>query len=150
MEPSNPKERRLVLRLLDYWRDLCGDRDLPATGDVDGQAISDMWDFCFVIDVSGPAPKFTHFGAWHAEFSGADMTGRALSELVPDTLAECATRYLPEVLQRRIPITYGGAADEPRGRKILYRSILLPLSGDGDTLNSVLGGANCRIVQEDA
>ena len=148
-ETTNPKERRLVLRLLDYWRDLCGERDLPAVSDVDGGAIPDMWDYCFMIDVTGAAPRFTHFGAWHAAFSGDDMTGRPLSELAMDTLAERGTRYLPEVLRRCIPITYGGSVEEPKGRNILYRSILLPLSDDSQTLTGVLGGANCRVVRDD-
>ncbi len=148
-EPANPKERRLVLRLLAHWRELCGEADLPARAAVDGAAIPDMWDYCFVIDVDGAAPAFAHFGAWHRTFCGADMTGRALADLAPGTLAERATRHLPEVLARRVPITYGGALEEPPGRKLLYRSILLPLTDGGARVVAALGGANCRVFQED-
>lgn len=148
-EPSNPKERRLVLRLLGHWRELCGEQDLPERGAVDGAAIPDMWDYCFVIDVAGGTPRFAHFGDWHKAFYGADMTGKPLSALAPETLAERTTRYLPEVLRRRVPITYGGTLEEPPGRKVLYRSILLPLSDGAERIVGVLGGANCRVVQED-
>lgn len=136
------------MRLLGYWRDLRGDRDWPATGDVSQAGLADMWDYSFLIDLNGTAPRFVHFGPWQAEFYGADMSGRGLAELIGDTLAERSTRYLPEVLQRRIPITYGGEVTEPGGRRILYRSILMPLSDDGETLSGILGGSNCKIAPD--
>lgn len=148
-DSSNPKERRLVLRLLRLWRDLCGERDLPEAGDLDGTAAEDMWPYCFVVSVAGNKPRFTYFGEWHAKFYGVDMTGRPLSDLAPETLAHCATLYLPEVLQRRVPITYGGALEEAGGRKLLYRSILLPMTDEhGDKIDAAFGGANCRIIRE--
>lgn len=145
---ANPKERRLVLRLLDYWRDLAGDRDMPAPKDVDGTAISDMWGHCFVIAVEDGEPTFTHIGDWHREFHGVDMACAPVRTVESDTLIGRATSYLDEVLTRRIPASYGGEFVDVRGRSVLYRSILLPLSSDGSRVEAVLGGANCRITVE--
>lgn len=147
-EPEDPRERRLVLRLLSYWRDICGDRDFPRAADVDSSAIADMWDYCFIIDITSGAPKLTHFGGWHAEFYGADMSGKKLADLDKNTLAERSTDYLGEVIQRKIPITYGNALTEPGGRKILYRSIMMPLSDDGETLTGIFGGSNCKTADD--
>jgi hypothetical protein len=147
-EPEDPRERRLVLRLLSYWRDICGDQDFPRAADVDSSAIADMWDYCFIIDIASGSPKLTHFGNWHAEFYGADMSGKALADLDKDTLAERSTDYLGEVIQRKIPITYGNALTEPGGRKILYRSIMMPLSDDGETLTGIFGGSNCKTADD--
>ena len=36
-----PEEQRLVLRLLSYWRELAGERPMPAVDDIDGTAIQD-------------------------------------------------------------------------------------------------------------
>lgn len=149
-ESEDPRERRLVLRLLDYWRDISGDRDIPAIADVSGEAMADMWDCSFLVDLREGAPRLMHFGAWHAEFYGKDMTGALLADLTQDTLAERSVRYLDEVLRRRVPITYGAAADEPGGRGILYRSIMMPLSEDGDAVSGILGGANCKLVDDQA
>jgi len=149
-ESEDPRERRLVLRLLDYWRDLSGERDMPAIADVDCVAMSDMWDYCFVLDLRDGAPRILHFGAWHAEFYGKDMTGAALSDLTKDTLAERSVRYLDEILRRRVPVTYGAAANDPGGRHILYRSIMMPLSEDGTTITGILGGSNCKLVDDQA
>jgi hypothetical protein len=136
------------LRLLGYWRDLCGERDWPAESDVVASDMDDMWDYSFILDLRDSPPVFRHFGAWHAEFYGADMTGRTFADLTRNTLAERSTCYFAEVLRRRIPITYGGAVTEPGGRNILYRSILMPLSGDGTTLTGILGGSNCKLADD--
>ena len=48
-------ERRLVLRLLGYWRPLCEDREFSSLSDVDPAQIPDMWPHCFVLDVVGDA-----------------------------------------------------------------------------------------------
>jgi hypothetical protein len=140
----------LVLRLLEHWRDLSGDRDMPAVADISGAQMSDMWDYCFLLDLRDGSPRFLHFGAWHAEFYGKDMAGASLADLTKDTLAERSARYLDEVLARRVPITYGAEAVEPGGRKILYRSILMPLSEDGGKITGILGGSNCKLVDDPA
>ena len=147
-ESENPRERRLVLRLLGYWRDLCGERDWPAASDVVSADMDDMWDYSFILDFKGSEPVFRHFGNWHTEFYGADMSGQAVSALARDTLAERSTYYFAEVLRRRIPITYGGEVTEPGGRKILYRSILMPLSDDGINMTGILGGSNCKLADD--
>jgi hypothetical protein len=123
---------------------------MPAVADVNGAEMSDMWDYCFLLDLSDGARRFTHFGAWQSEFYGKDMTGAALADLTKDTLAERSASYIQEVLNRRVPITYGAEAVEPGGRKILYRSILMPLSEDGNTITGILGGSNCKLVDDQA
>lgn len=149
-DTSNPKERRLVLRLLHYWRDLCGDRDLPESGAVDGAAIGDMWPYCFVIGLNDGKPAFTYFGDWHGAFYGKDMTGCLLADLTGDTLVERATSYFEEVVERGVPITYGGELEEPSGRNLLYRSILMPMTDrGGNAIGALLGGANCRILPDE-
>ena len=147
-ESENPRERRLVLRLLGYWRDLCGERNWPAASDVVSADMEDMWDYSFILDLKGGEPIFRHFGNWQAEFYGADLTGRKVSELARNTLAERSTYYFGEVVRRRIPITYGNEVTEPGGRKILYRSILMPLSDDGTNMTGILGGSNCKLADE--
>lgn len=143
-------ERRLVLRLLTYWRSLCGDHEMPPLGEIDGSAIPDLWDYCFVINVAnGREPYFTYFGSWHALSYCSNMAGKAVSELSSDSLTGRVTEYLPEVLKRCVPITYGGEYEQSDGTVILYRSILLPLGDDEHRLTAVLGGANCRIVADD-
>lgn len=147
-EAQDPRERRLVLRLLSYWRDVCGERDMPSPGDIDGAAIPDMWDYCFVIAVDGDAKgRFESVGDWHAEFHGGPASGIGVAEVGESTLLGRSTNYLEEVVTRKIPVTYGGEFLNNVGDEILYRSILLPLSEDGTKVSAILGGANCRVTK---
>ena len=147
-EQTHPMERRLVLRLLKYWRGL-GDGDvIPAESAIDANDIPDMWPHCAVLDVAGKEsdPELTFVGNALAETAGADMTGRKLSHAAADTLLAKGLSYFGQVLAKRVPITFGGEFTDRRGMKILYRSIILPLSEDGTTINRLLAAANCREV----
>jgi hypothetical protein len=151
VEESHPMERRLVLRLLKYWRGL-GDIDsLPAESAIDAKAIPDMWPHCAVLDVLGKEtdPEIVFVGNALAETAGADLVGQRLSRAPSETLLAKGLSYFGQVLAKRVPITFGGDFIDRRGVKILYRSIILPLSEDGTTINRLLGAANCREVAEE-
>lgn len=144
-ESINPRERRLVLRLLSYWREIGGERDMPQPGDVDGGAIPDMWGYCFILDVRGSGePAFSFIGEHHAAQLGRDLIGQPVSSAGSDTLLGQAASYFGQVLARGIPITLGGQFENRDQRIILYRSILLPLGEGEGRITAILGGANCR------
>jgi hypothetical protein len=145
-DTSNPRERRLVLRLLCHWRDLAADREMPRVSDVDGAAIPDLWPYCFMLDVRGAEPVFTFVGEYHVSSIGRDATGQPLSSVPAETLLNQGLSYYPRVLARAIPITLGGQFVDGDSRSILYRSIIMPL-GEGDgRVSALIGGANCREV----
>jgi hypothetical protein len=142
----NPRERRLVLRLLDHWRNMAGDLDWPLPQSVDPAALADMWTFCFMIDDAHTTPRLSYVGDYHKEMYGGDPTGLAYADVNKDTLIGRSASYLKDVLAKSVPVTYGGQFVDIHGNGLLYRSILLPLSVDGKTISAVLGGANCRIL----
>ena len=143
-------ERRLVLRLLSYWRDLCGDRAYPSFADVDPASISDMWQWAFVIEVVGHEadPVFRHVGDGLVGFAETPLTGVKLSAAPRDSLVSHAVSYVQAVIAKGVPISRGGEFMRENAR-VLYRSILLPMSDDGTTISGLLGAANCREVPED-
>ena len=102
-----PRERRLVLRLLAYWRDLAPEGQLPAAHCIQPADIADMWPACFTLDLGGPKPIFAYVGGLHVAHHGRDLTGRPAEEAGTDTLLGHAVEYFEEVLSRKIPITYG-------------------------------------------
>ena len=144
IDTNNPRERRLVLRLLAFWREIAGERSMPAPADVDGSRIPEMWGHCFLVDVR-PAdePVFDYVGEHHLNGFVRDPKGRPLSAAGADTLLRQAVSYHRQVLARGIPITLGGQFVTTGGRTVIYRSILLPLGEDGRIVG-LLGGANCR------
>jgi hypothetical protein len=148
-EAINPRERRLVLRLLSYWREIAGERAMPRPSDVDGSKISDMWGHCFMLDVpDNGEPLFRYVGEHYA--SAGEFVGQAVSAPGGDTLLGQAASYHRQVLARGIPITLGGQFVSREKNTVLYRSILLPLGEEEGRVIALLGGANCRELAADS
>jgi hypothetical protein len=149
-EETSPMERRLVIRLLKYWRSLSDGDKIPAQNNIDPEAIPDMWPNCAVLDVSGKEtdPEFIYVGTALAQAAGLELAGRKLSQTPSDTLVSNGFSYFGQVLAKKVPITFGGEFVSPRGLKVLYRSIIVPLADDGEHINRLLGAANCREVAQ--
>ena len=139
-----PEEQRLVLRLLSYWRELAGERPMPAVDDIDGTAIQDMWGYCFLLEGPEGGLVFRFVGEHHVADLRADPTGQPVSGVRQNTLLGRAVAYSGQVVDRKVPITLGGKFVDAAGRNVLYRSILMPVASNGATV--LLGGANSRVV----
>ncbi len=81
-------ERRLVLRLLSYWRELCGERKFPSFAEIDPAQIPDLWAHCFVIGIAGHTdnPVFKSIGADLAERAGVNLTDKRMTDAPDKTL----------------------------------------------------------------
>ena len=145
---GHPSERRLVLRLLDYWRRVTEQRRWPSPGDFYPAVIPDLWRYCFLIDLNGPdggeGRTFSYIGDFHRDMYSLDLTGVPLANVDPNVLLSRAASYIDDVVARAVPVTYGGQFTDRRGYDVLYRSILLPLSNDNQTISAILGAANCQ------
>lgn len=150
---GHPSERRLVLRLLDYWRRVSEQRRWPSPGDFYPAVIPDLWRYCFLIDLKGDGSKgeqvFSYVGDYHREMYSLEFTGVPVAQVDGNTLISRAASYVDDVLARAVPVTYGGQFMDRRGYGILYRSILLPLSTDNETITAILGAANCQETAPD-
>ncbi|MGE5538593.1 MAG: PAS domain-containing protein [Gemmatimonas sp.] len=145
MGDVQPFERRLVLRLLNHWREWAGERGMPEPGDVVREALGDCLPHCFMLTPTDDGVlTFTFVGSEHAGEIGADLVGRPLDLAPANSLLGQAVRAYRDVMARRVPITLGGEFTDRNGRQILYRSILCPL-GDG-TPRALIGAANGRGV----
>lgn len=143
-------ERRLVLRLLGYWRALCGERRMPSFSDIDPTAIPDIWPHSFVLetDETGGSPIFRALGAEVDSPSAGSLVGKRLTDAPAEGLPGLALAYVDEVFEKGVPVSRGGEFCKPDGTRVLYRSILLPIADDGDTISGILGAANCRELVE--
>jgi hypothetical protein len=133
--------RRLNWRLLAYWEQLRGDRDYPALADVDPEAISDIWPYCFLLDVRNyqAFPYFHYLGPSLAKYSGIFLSGQ---HEWAQTFLKKAVCHFREALERGAPVLVEEELTQFDNRKLLFRSVLLPLSDDQETINYLLGAAN--------
>lgn len=142
-------ERRLVHRLLAYWRGLQSGDEFPSFAAIDPGEIPDIWGNTFVLEVVGNEsdPVFRALGDEIAAHYGASLIDSYVSEVPENSLVSVSVGYLDEVLRKGVPISRGGDFRKDDGTEVLYRSILLPMSDDGETISGILGAANCREVE---
>lgn len=143
-------ERRMVLRLLTHWREWGGGQTVPSFEDVDPTEISDIWENGFVLDLAGHAddPVFRLAGDSFVAHNGSPLRNVRVSEVARNSLAGQSVSYFREVVQKAVPISRGGEFVKPDGATVLYRSVILPMSDDGETISGLLGAANCRELAE--
>ncbi len=136
-------ERRLVLRILDYWEFLRGERRFPSPDDVNPTDLPEDWLNCVLIDTFGPQEtwEFRHVGEGYNGLGPAVSPGVKWISSEKDSFTGLTTSYIPKVLERCIPVSISGEI-ERGGECIRYRSILLPLSADGEQVTAILGAAN--------
>jgi hypothetical protein len=134
-------ERRLVSRLLTYWRDLCDDRTFPLVGDVRPDDIPDLWPRCFILSLADEAADaaFRWTGDALSALGGDGLNGRPVSEAQANSLLGMATAYFGEVLAKGAPVSRGGAFQGVDGTTVKFRSILLPMGDGADRIVEILG-----------
>ncbi len=132
-----PDERlRLLYR---YWLGKRAGGRLPARTDIDPTDIPSILPFLILIDVTEDSRYFFRlFGTQVAAWTGVDMTGRYLGE-GPDSPNEAALapQFL-SVVESGLPRYDELAATLPNREHQNYRRLLLPLSSDGEKIDTLL------------
>jgi hypothetical protein len=143
--PFLSEDRRLVTRVLAYWDTLRDARAFPGASDIDPAAIEDDWAMCFLVTVGSHPGRcvFRRIGEDLRIPGWDEADGHTVMECPENTLLRKAASYMPKVLEKRVPVSVGGEFEDG-DFKVLYRSILLPLSDDGVQVNCMLGAVNCR------
>lgn len=137
-------ERRLVARLLKYWRTLGGGLGHAAVyRDLDHTAIGEAWDWCFVLDCREHTgdPTLSYVGPGLIADFDDDPTACSASEIDSSKLLGKALSQTDTAVRRKLPVVLSGAYGIALERTVLYRGIVLPLSGEGGDLGYVLGAA---------
>jgi hypothetical protein len=143
---SPAREMRLTMRVLAQWRDLCGDREFPRMADIDAPAFGEDWRCCLQLrlDPEHDRSRFVFVGEALCA-PGETFADKTIGDIRDHTVLHKATAYIGRVIDRRVPISVGGAILH-RGLPIVFRSILLPLSDNGRDIDGVLGAANYREI----
>ena len=104
-----------------------------------------MWPSCFVLEMNSntEAPYFHYLGDSLAKYSGVFLGGENDWSL---TLLDKATERLRDTVDHRQPVMLEDEILRYDGTRLLFRSILMPLSDDGENINYVLGAANGKIL----
>ncbi len=142
--PQDIAERRLNRRIYNYWAARRGSGCLPAPGEITPAELGEDWPFCFILDISAGFgfPKFDFLGAELAKFSGVFLSGR--NDWM-STVLDKATGQVGKVVESGGPVFCDDELTLFDGRRLLFRSVLLPLSADAMTITHLLGAANGKL-----
>ncbi len=139
-------ERRLNMRLLKYWQGLRRESSYPSMGDFSFDAVTDFKPHAFIIELedgTGDA-VFRYVGASLAGDCGKDLMSKPVSEVPRHTLLTQVTDHYLQVLANQAPIAFEAEFENATGDDILYRSIMLPFSEDGETIDTIVGAINSK------
>jgi hypothetical protein len=141
--PLDFAERRLNRRVLAYWESKRTQTALPALRDISGAELGLDWPHCFVLDIRRDYgfTKFDFLGTELAKFSGIFLSGRTDWKC---TVLDKATNQVGKVLATRGPVLCDDELTLFDGRRLLFRSVLLPLGSSAIT--HIFGAANGRLI----
>ena len=146
--PVRLKERRVTKRVEAAWRE-CAEAQpkgcLPSWADIEQLDLGQDWDFCFAVDMrlSDGFPYFIYMGDGLCRFSNIYLSGRNYWE---KTLLDLATTKMDEAALSRAPVYYDDILRLYNRRRIVFRSLLVPLSDNGPDVTHVFGAANGKGV----
>lgn len=145
---SEGVERRANSRALKYWQELAGDRKFPTRGEITAASAGELWDHLFLVEVAPNAADFRYamVGAVLQAAIGRDPTGEKVAEVLPGGMGARTVFLHQAAVGLKGPVDDANKWTRPDGTEILYRSILLPLSDDGQTINALLGAFSFRPV----
>jgi hypothetical protein len=131
------EERRLAWRVLRHWTEIAQFGRLPRRAEIERFMLGEDGANCVLIGVESPIelPYFVSVGV-----------NLAIALCSADTLAGVLLSLTPQVVSSRRGLIIEGVATL-RGIGILYRSMLLPLSEDGATIDHLLGAASYRSLR---
>ncbi len=143
----NPAERRLTLRLLTYWKLLRGNRRYPLLRNFEASAVLGFDRYGFMVDVfeCRDKPTLQYVGTTLTADCGVDLAHLPTSEIPNLSLLSHGVAHLSDMLEKTEPVWCEGEYVNSCSVELMYRSIMLPFSNDGDSVDFIIGAVNCTI-----
>ena len=137
-------ERRLTQRVRNKWLRISRDR-LPTLEEVQEINFGPDWPFCFAVDLrlSDIFPYFIFMGEELSRYSTLYPMGDPRREI---TLLDTAIAKMDEAALGRAPVEFSDVKRLDDGRRVAFRSILLPVSENGRDVTHIFGAASGRGV----
>jgi hypothetical protein len=131
-----------LARLFRFWDRKRGDRAMPASADVALEELGDLAANLFLVDVvrgaGEPRFRYQRVGQALGAIMEQELAGRFVDDM-PFVYRKFALPAYREILRAGRP-TYKETNLFEGWLVIRYKRLMLPLSSDGETVDTVLGG----------
>lgn len=145
-EAIGQDERRMQVRAYNHWASLLGDNMFPHIDDLDPASLPDFGPHSVLLDftfgIENPAVRF--LGEKLAAECSAQGVITRLSDVPPRSLLSRITDHYMQILANQAPIGFEAEFVNHAGLAILYRGILLPFSGNDETIDYIYGVINWK------
>lgn len=150
--PVGQDERRMQVRAYNYWAGMLGERNFPDIRDLDPRDLPDFGPYSVLLDftqgIDNPVVAF--LGDRLAVECGADLFINRLGDVPSLSLLSRITDHYMQILANQAPIGFEAEFVNARGLTVLYRGILLPFSGDDQTIDHIYGIINWKELADQA
>lgn len=132
-----------LLALFEYWLSRRSGRRWPRRADIDPLDIPQLLPGVVLLDVVGAPPRFRKrlVGSTIVQKEGLDTTGRWLDDCVNPLVRDEILRQHLEAVEAPEGCCYTVEFAGDDGKLYSYQRLLLPLSGDGERVDMLFGGA---------
>ncbi len=150
---ERPAPEDLLLQdLLAYWQSKIGpDGRLPSRSDIDPAERTHLLPYLFLIDVesgAGPQPAYRVrlLGTAQSVIYNGSFAGQTIDQMM-GSKATLFHHAFDQVRLRRGPVGYAGKLIWWFGKEwIDFESIQMPLAGDGENVDMIIGAAVFSIM----
>ncbi|MEQ8817232.1 MAG: PAS domain-containing protein [Thalassobaculum sp.] len=135
---ADPEHRALF----DWWLSARGAREMPSRSDFDPLDHPGLLPRLFIVDVNPLPPHFRYrlCGTEIDEQQGYPMTGRTFEDLFEGELYRFTQeRFADVAFHRRISYHTTYFTNDNTAKRSRFTRLLLPMSEDGDRIDTVLG-----------
>lgn len=140
----NNLEHRSHYRLQKHWEELKGDRAFPTENEIDPDALSDIWDSCFLISMDDVTRRlgyrYSYLGEDLIVAFGDDVKNPNVAMQMLATSGSTMVKKFGEVLATKAPVVDEAEFINLKNYKIHYRTSLLPLGySDKGEITHIIG-----------
>lgn len=134
-------ERRMQVRAYNHWLAAVRDGELPPIEELHPERLDDLGPSAVLVDLTlGLArPAIIFLGDRLASECGEDREIFGLGDVPQRSLLSRLTEHCLDVVANRAPVGFEAEFVNRAGTSILYRSMLLPYSSDGTSVDFVFG-----------
>ena len=145
-------ERRMHVRAYNYWVSLLHDRDFPSIEELEPGEVEDFASNSVLLDFTcgRDNPAIPYVGTAIREECALDDDVRTISDVPNRSLLSRLTDHYMQIIANRSPVGFEAEFENPHGRSICYRGILMPFSSDGDAIDFIYGVINWKHVGAEA
>ncbi len=143
---ADQDERRMHVRAYNYWAGLLRGREFPSVIDLEPENLDDFGPHSVLLDFTKDRenPRLRFIGTKLREECGLTVTDVELDEVPKRSLISRLTDHFFEIIANRAPIGFEAEFVSQRGNNTMYRGILMPLSGDGNSIDFIYGVINWK------